>query len=97
MPVCSVQQAAWMLLTTMMTVTMLGVPGCLGATPVAGWTDLNLPEEHVPYYLHNHPHVREQCAQDEACPYKVTTDFELPFKYKHNGGTILRHSSLTLT
>ena len=74
MPVCSVQHAVRMptKVTVMVMVMVWGVFGCITACADAGWTDLNLPEEHIPCFLHNNPEVREKCSEDDTCPYKVT-------------------------
>lgn len=34
------------------------------------WLDLDIPEEHIPFFFHNNQQIREQCAVDESCPYK---------------------------
>lgn len=35
------------------------------------WSKLNLPEEHIPYYLHSHSNLRTECKIDHTCPFKV--------------------------
>lgn len=72
MPVCSVQHAMRILMKVKVMVMVWGVFGCITACADAEWTDLNLPEEHIPYFLHNNPEVREKCSDDDTCPYKVT-------------------------
>ncbi|XP_041350090.1 EGF domain-specific O-linked N-acetylglucosamine transferase-like [Gigantopelta aegis] len=37
---------------------------------VRSWLDLNIPQEHVPYFFTNNPHLRRQCLADSSCPYK---------------------------
>ena len=72
MPVCSMQRAARMPLNAaLMMVIVWGMSGCLTSTADAVWTDLNLSEEHIPYFFHNHPEERDKCSQDDTCPYKV--------------------------
>jgi len=38
------------------------------------FTDINLPEEHMPYYFNSYHDIAEKCKLDAACPYKVSTD-----------------------
>lgn len=38
----------------------------------ANYTDIDLPADHVKYYLNAFPTVAEGCRNDTACPYKVT-------------------------
>ncbi len=33
------------------------------------WTELNIPDEHIPYFFTNNPELREQCRQDADCPF----------------------------
>uniref|UniRef100_A0A8D0H8C2 EGF domain-specific O-linked N-acetylglucosamine transferase n=1 Tax=Sphenodon punctatus TaxID=8508 RepID=A0A8D0H8C2_SPHPU len=42
------------------------------------YENVNLPEEHIPYFFHNNPHVAAACARDSRCRYKVSI---LLFKY----------------
>ena len=35
------------------------------------WSDLLLPDEHIPYYFYNNKDIREKCIADDNCPYKV--------------------------
>ncbi|XP_044307926.1 EGF domain-specific O-linked N-acetylglucosamine transferase isoform X3 [Varanus komodoensis] len=32
--------------------------------------NINLPEEHIPYFLYNNEHIAMACKQDPRCPYK---------------------------
>ncbi|XP_042308824.1 EGF domain-specific O-linked N-acetylglucosamine transferase [Sceloporus undulatus] len=34
------------------------------------YESINLPEEHIPYFLHNNQHLATACKQDHNCPYK---------------------------
>lgn len=34
------------------------------------FTEINLPEEHIPYYFNSYPEVAEKCKLDSTCPYK---------------------------
>ncbi|XP_069062680.1 EGF domain-specific O-linked N-acetylglucosamine transferase [Pleurodeles waltl] len=34
------------------------------------YTAVNLPEEHIPYFLHNNRHIATICKQDLQCPFK---------------------------
>jgi protein O-GlcNAc transferase len=36
------------------------------------WSELLLPEEHIPYYFYNNRNVRDKCISDDSCPYKVS-------------------------
>lgn len=38
------------------------------------WSDLGLPEEHMPYYFYSRPEISEKCQSDPVCPYKSLTD-----------------------
>jgi protein O-GlcNAc transferase len=38
------------------------------------FTDINLPEEHMPYYFNSYHNIAEKCKLDPACPYKVSCD-----------------------
>ncbi|XP_078241236.1 EGF domain-specific O-linked N-acetylglucosamine transferase isoform X2 [Pogona vitticeps] len=38
--------------------------------PLYRYETINLPEEHIPYFLHNNPHIVIACKQDPHCPYK---------------------------
>ncbi|XP_043835478.1 EGF domain-specific O-linked N-acetylglucosamine transferase isoform X2 [Dromiciops gliroides] len=40
-----------------------------GALPSTYWS-LHLPEEHIPYFLHNNRHLAAVCDKDPRCPYK---------------------------
>lgn len=41
--------------------------------PLFHYENINLPEEHIPYFLHNNQHFATSCKQDPHCPYKVRT------------------------
>jgi len=45
----------------------------VGEPLIVDWNKVNLPEEHVPYYFHSHPELRDQCSLDNACPYRVSS------------------------
>jgi len=47
--------------------TILLLTGCHGYD----WTSINLPAEHVAYFFKNNPDVKDLCASDKQCPYKV--------------------------
>ncbi|KAF2981120.1 hypothetical protein EK904_010422 [Melospiza melodia maxima] len=38
--------------------------------PLYSYKAINLPDEHIPYFLHNNQHVADICKQDPLCPYK---------------------------
>lgn len=40
--------------------------------PLYSYKAINLPDEHIPYFLHNNQHVADICKQDALCPYKVS-------------------------
>lgn len=35
------------------------------------YESINVPEEHIPYFLHNNPRIATVCKHDSHCPYKV--------------------------
>ncbi|KAG8557079.1 hypothetical protein GDO81_018327 [Engystomops pustulosus] len=39
-------------------------------SPSDDFQKINLPPEHLPYYLHNHQDVARSCRQDQRCPYR---------------------------
>lgn len=45
------------------------------ASPQGGpgfdYASIRLPEEHIPFFLHNNGHVARVCKKDPHCPYKV--------------------------
>ncbi|TKC46461.1 hypothetical protein EI555_017696 [Monodon monoceros] len=44
--------------------------GILGA-PLFNYASLRLPEEHIPFFLHNNRHIAMVCKKDSHCPYKL--------------------------
>uniref|UniRef100_A0A8V0Z5J6 EGF domain specific O-linked N-acetylglucosamine transferase n=1 Tax=Gallus gallus TaxID=9031 RepID=A0A8V0Z5J6_CHICK len=38
--------------------------------PTYSYRAINLPAEHIPYFLHNNRHIAGICKQDSRCPYK---------------------------
>ncbi|XP_015280295.1 PREDICTED: EGF domain-specific O-linked N-acetylglucosamine transferase [Gekko japonicus] len=38
--------------------------------PLFSYENINVPEEHIPYFLHNNQHIATACKQDPHCPYK---------------------------
>ncbi|KAK2151315.1 hypothetical protein LSH36_367g02007 [Paralvinella palmiformis] len=46
------------------------------------WQSLNLPEEHIPYIFHSNIGLREQCLNDDQCPYKKATNITKCFGYE---------------
>ncbi|XP_040424652.1 EGF domain-specific O-linked N-acetylglucosamine transferase isoform X1 [Cygnus olor] len=38
--------------------------------PLYSYKTINLPDEHIPYFLHNNQHIAGICKQDSHCPYK---------------------------
>ena len=36
------------------------------------WDRLNLPPEHIPFFFNNHPEIKEKCALDPKCNFKVS-------------------------
>nr|KAF6474038.1 EGF domain specific O-linked N-acetylglucosamine transferase [Rousettus aegyptiacus] len=43
-----------------------GIPG----EPLFNYASLRLPEEHIPFFLHNNRHIATVCEKDSHCPYK---------------------------
>lgn len=43
-----------------------GLPG----EPQYDYDSINLPEEHIPFFLHNNRHIATICKKDPRCPYK---------------------------
>uniref|UniRef100_A0A8C3YL64 EGF domain-specific O-linked N-acetylglucosamine transferase n=1 Tax=Catagonus wagneri TaxID=51154 RepID=A0A8C3YL64_9CETA len=43
-----------------------GIPGA----PLFNYASLRLPEEHIPFFLHNNRHIATVCKKDSHCPYK---------------------------
>ncbi|ELK07757.1 hypothetical protein PAL_GLEAN10022130 [Pteropus alecto] len=43
-----------------------GIPG----EPLFNYASLRLPEEHIPFFLHNNRHIATVCKKDSHCPYK---------------------------
>lgn len=41
--------------------------------PLYSYANINLPEEHLPYFLYNNQHFAIACKQNPHCPYKVST------------------------
>lgn len=39
--------------------------------PLYDYASIRLPEEHIPFFLHNNRHVATICKKDSHCPYKV--------------------------
>ncbi|XP_074986328.1 EGF domain-specific O-linked N-acetylglucosamine transferase isoform X2 [Caretta caretta] len=39
--------------------------------PLYSYKSINVPEEHIPYFLHNNRHIATVCKQDSHCPYKI--------------------------
>lgn len=44
-----------------------GLPG----EPQYDYDSIHLPEEHIPFFLHNNRHIATICKKDPRCPYKV--------------------------
>uniref|UniRef100_A0AAA9SZD3 EGF domain-specific O-linked N-acetylglucosamine transferase n=2 Tax=Bos TaxID=9903 RepID=A0AAA9SZD3_BOVIN len=42
----------------------------ISATPLFNYASLRLPEEHIPFFLHNNRHIATVCRKDSHCPYK---------------------------
>uniref|UniRef100_A0A2K6TEZ7 EGF domain-specific O-linked N-acetylglucosamine transferase n=1 Tax=Saimiri boliviensis boliviensis TaxID=39432 RepID=A0A2K6TEZ7_SAIBB len=38
--------------------------------PLYNYASIRLPEEHIPFFLHNNRHVATVCKKDSLCPYK---------------------------
>lgn len=58
-----------------------GIPG----EPLFNYASVRLPQEHIPFFLHNNRHVATVCKKDSHCPYKVGTQgffFLLSFIFK---------------
>ncbi|XP_078062578.1 EGF domain-specific O-linked N-acetylglucosamine transferase-like, partial [Mustelus asterias] len=34
------------------------------------YNNIRLPDEHIPYFLHNNMHIATSCKKDPACPFK---------------------------
>ncbi|XP_035131974.1 EGF domain-specific O-linked N-acetylglucosamine transferase isoform X5 [Callithrix jacchus] len=47
------------------------IPG----TPLYNYASIRLPEEHIPFFLHNNKHIATVCKKDSLCPY--TSDSSL--------------------
>uniref|UniRef100_A0A8C0MX79 EGF domain-specific O-linked N-acetylglucosamine transferase n=2 Tax=Canis lupus familiaris TaxID=9615 RepID=A0A8C0MX79_CANLF len=43
-----------------------GIPG----EPLFNYASIRLPEEHIPFFLHNNRHIATVCKKDSHCPYK---------------------------
>uniref|UniRef100_A0A8C9KZK6 EGF domain-specific O-linked N-acetylglucosamine transferase n=1 Tax=Panthera tigris altaica TaxID=74533 RepID=A0A8C9KZK6_PANTA len=43
-----------------------GIPG----EPLFNYASIRLPQEHIPFFLHNNRHVATVCKKDSHCPYK---------------------------
>uniref|UniRef100_A0A2I3FZ17 EGF domain-specific O-linked N-acetylglucosamine transferase n=1 Tax=Nomascus leucogenys TaxID=61853 RepID=A0A2I3FZ17_NOMLE len=43
-----------------------GIPG----EPLYDYASIRLPEEHIPFFLHNNRHIATVCKKDSLCPYK---------------------------
>lgn len=43
------------------------------------YKSLNLPDNHIPYHFNKFPELKESCLQDDKCPYKVSTTFNIMF------------------
>uniref|UniRef100_F7ISS2 EGF domain-specific O-linked N-acetylglucosamine transferase n=1 Tax=Callithrix jacchus TaxID=9483 RepID=F7ISS2_CALJA len=41
------------------------IPG----TPLYNYASIRLPEEHIPFFLHNNKHIATVCKKDSLCPY----------------------------
>nr|XP_056715270.1 EGF domain-specific O-linked N-acetylglucosamine transferase isoform X3 [Euleptes europaea] len=39
--------------------------------PLLSYENINLPEEHIPYFLYNNQHIATVCKRDPHCPYKI--------------------------
>ncbi|XP_034178516.2 EGF-domain O-GlcNAc transferase isoform X2 [Osmia lignaria lignaria] len=50
----------------------------------ANYTDIDLPADHVKYYLNAFPTVAEECRNDTACPYKDSLDTKACWGYEPN-------------
>lgn len=48
-----------------------GIPG----EPLFDYASIRLPEEHIPFFLHNNRHIATVCKKDARCPYKVGIRF----------------------
>uniref|UniRef100_A0A8C9HY15 EGF domain-specific O-linked N-acetylglucosamine transferase n=1 Tax=Piliocolobus tephrosceles TaxID=591936 RepID=A0A8C9HY15_9PRIM len=38
--------------------------------PLYNYASIRLPEEHIPFFLHNNRHIATACKKDSLCPYK---------------------------
>ncbi|XP_045146057.1 EGF domain-specific O-linked N-acetylglucosamine transferase [Echinops telfairi] len=47
-------------------------PGASGppGAPLYDFASIRLPEEHIPFFLHNNRHIATACQKDPRCPYK---------------------------
>lgn len=48
-----------------------GIPG----EPLFDYASIRLPQEHIPFFLHNNRHIATACKKDSYCPYKVGVRF----------------------
>ena len=44
---------------------------CVNVADCFDWENLDLPEDHLPFYFNNNPSVKQRCEQDNTCPFKV--------------------------
>lgn len=51
--------------------SQVGVEDTQGG-PWFDYASIHLPEEHIPFFLHNNGHVASICKKDAYCPYKVS-------------------------
>lgn len=56
--------------------------------PLYSYKTINLPDEHIPYFLHNNQHIAGICKQDSHCPYKVGLTYFFVCLFKCNFGVV---------
>ncbi|XP_065352579.1 EGF domain-specific O-linked N-acetylglucosamine transferase [Cloeon dipterum] len=51
-------------------------------TAAFNFSDIDLPDEHLPYYFKTFPKVAEECREDPECPFKVHLDKQVCWGYE---------------
>lgn len=41
------------------------------------FSNVDIPREHMPFFFYNFPHVAEECANENDCPFKVRVPLPL--------------------
>lgn len=48
------------------------------------YSQINLPDEHLPYYFYNFPQSSKKCEEDSECPYKSYINHNKCWGYEPN-------------